>query len=71
MGGSKVVSSRKEQLAKISVDAVLSVAVLERSDVNFDLIKVEGKVGGKLEDTLLIKGIVLTKILAILKCQKM
>jgi T-complex protein 1 subunit epsilon len=49
--GSKVVSSRKEQLAKICVDAVLGVANLERRDVNFDLIKVEGKVGGKLEDT--------------------
>lgn len=59
--GSKVVSSRKEQLAKISVDAVLSVADLARRDVNFDLIKVEGKVGGKLEDTALIRGIIVDK----------
>jgi len=59
--GSKVVSSRKEQLAKICVEAVLSVANLERSDVNFDLIKTEGKVGGKLEDTTLIRGIVVDK----------
>jgi T-complex protein 1 subunit epsilon len=59
--GSKVVSSRKEQLAGICVDAVLSVADMERSDVNFDLIKVEGKVGGKLEDTTLIKGIIVDK----------
>jgi len=59
--GSKVVSSRKEQLAKISVESVLSVANLERKDVNFDLIKVEGKVGGKLEDTQLINGIIVDK----------
>jgi T-complex protein 1 subunit epsilon len=59
--GSKVVSSRKEQLAKICVDSVLGVANLERRDVNFDLIKIEGKVGGKLEDTQLISGIIVDK----------
>jgi|Transcript_85657 T-complex protein 1 subunit epsilon len=59
--GSKVVSNRKEELAKISVDSVLAVANLERKDVNFDLIKVEGKVGGKLEDTQLIHGIIVDK----------
>jgi|EP00927_Polykrikos_kofoidii_P067702 T-complex protein 1 subunit epsilon len=59
--GSKVVSSRKEQLARICVDSVLSVAELSRGDVNFDLIKVETKVGGKLEDTCLIRGIVVDK----------
>jgi len=59
--GSKVVSSRKDQLARISVDAVLAVADLARTDVNFDLIKVEGKVGGKLEDTAMIRGIIVDK----------
>jgi len=59
--GSKVVSGRKEQLAEICVDAVLSVANMERNDVNFDLIKLEGKVGGKLEDTQLIRGIIIDK----------
>lgn len=59
--GSKVVSSRKEQLAKVCVEAVTSVADMSRSDVNFDLIKVETKVGGKLEDTVLIRGIVVDK----------
>ncbi|CAE7333383.1 CCT5 [Symbiodinium sp. CCMP2456] len=39
----------------------LYVCDLERKDVNFDLIKVEGKVGGKLEDTCLIQGIVVDK----------
>lgn len=59
--GSKLVSSRKEQLSQICVDAVLSVADLSRSDVNFELIKVEGKVGGKLEETELIRGIIVDK----------
>ncbi|CEM11482.1 unnamed protein product [Vitrella brassicaformis CCMP3155] len=59
--GSKVVSSRQKQLAEVAVKAVLSVADLERRDVNFDLIKVEGKAGGKLEDTCLINGIVVDK----------
>lgn len=59
--GSKVVSSRKDELAKICVEAVLSVADLDRRDVNFDLIKLEGKVGGKLEDTQLISGIIVDK----------
>merc|ERR1719343_756838 len=59
--GSKVVSGRKDQLARICVDAVLSVADLDRSDVNFELIKVEGKVGGKLEETALINGIIVDK----------
>ena len=38
--GSKVVSKYKRNLAEIAVKAVLSVADLERRDVNFDLIKV-------------------------------
>jgi len=59
--GSKIVSSRQDQLGRICVDAVLSVADISRSDVNFDLIKVEGKVGGKLEDSCLIKGIIVDK----------
>jgi T-complex protein 1 subunit epsilon len=48
-------------MAQIAVDAVLSVADLERKDVNFDLIKLEGKVGGKLEDTMLVRGIIIDK----------
>lgn len=58
---SKVVNRDRDRLAKICVDAVLSVADLERKDVNLDLIKVEGKVGGTLEDTCLVKGIVIDK----------
>ncbi|KAL4280865.1 hypothetical protein GQ457_03G026400 [Hibiscus cannabinus] len=58
---SKIVNRCKRALAEISVKAVLSVADLERKYVNLDLIKVEGKVGGKLEDTELIYGITVDK----------
>ncbi|KAF8644714.1 hypothetical protein HU200_066353 [Digitaria exilis] len=58
---SKIVNRCKRSLAEIAVKAVLAVADLERKDVNLDLIKVEGKVGGKLEDTELIYGIVVDK----------
>jgi T-complex protein 1 subunit epsilon len=54
--GSKVVSHSQRQLAEIAVKAVLSVADLERKDVNFELIKVEGKTGGCVEDTELVHG---------------
>ncbi|XP_024023880.1 T-complex protein 1 subunit epsilon [Morus notabilis] len=58
---SKIVNRCKRDLAEIAVRAVLAVAHLERKDVNLDLIKVEGKVGGKLEDTELIYGILVDK----------
>lgn len=48
-------------MAEIAVNAVLSVADLERKDVDFELIKVDGKVGGKLEETMLVKGVVIDK----------
>jgi len=54
---SKIVNRFKDKLADICVSAVTSVADFERKDVNLDLIKVEGKVGGKLEDTNLVNGI--------------
>ena len=48
-------------MAKIAVDAVLMVADLERKDVDFELIKVEGKVGGKMEESMLVKGVIVDK----------
>ncbi|KAL7668831.1 hypothetical protein ACOME3_009515 [Neoechinorhynchus agilis] len=57
--GSKVVTRVHRKLAEIAVDAVLSVADFERRDVNFDLIKVEGKTGGSLDESMLIKGILI------------
>jgi T-complex protein 1 subunit epsilon len=59
--GSKVVSKYQKKLAEIAVNAILSVYDSETRDVNFELIKVEGKVGGSLEDTQLVTGIVLDK----------
>lgn len=59
--GSKIVNRCHEQFAKIAVDAVLQVADMDTHDVNFELIKMEGKVGGKLEDSRLIKGVLLDK----------
>lgn len=48
-------------MAEIAVDAVMAVADMERRDVDFELVKMEGKVGGKLEDTMLIKGVLVDK----------
>ncbi|CRJ90932.1 hypothetical protein BN1723_008496 [Verticillium longisporum] len=59
--GSKIVSKSHDQFANIAVDAVLSVADLERKDVDFELIKVDGKVGGALEDSVLVKGVIIDK----------
>ncbi|XP_004761279.2 T-complex protein 1 subunit epsilon [Mustela putorius furo] len=59
--GSKVVNSCHRQMAEIAVNAVLTVADMQRRDVDFELIKVEGKVGGRLEDTKLLKGVIVDK----------
>lgn len=59
--GSKIVSKSHDQFAQMAVDAVLAVADKERKDVDFELIKVEGKVGGSLEESKLIKGVILDK----------
>ena len=55
------VSIAHDKFADIAVDAVLTVADLTRKDVDFELIKVDGKVGGSLEDTSLVKGVVVDK----------
>jgi T-complex protein 1 subunit epsilon len=58
---SKILQSHKNKMAEIAVSAVLRVADLERRDVNFERIRVEGKTGGSLEDTELVSGIVIDK----------
>ncbi|TDH72197.1 hypothetical protein CCR75_001021 [Bremia lactucae] len=58
---SKIVNKYKLQMAQIAVNAVLKVANFDTRDVNFDLIKVEGKCGGTLSETALINGIVIDK----------
>ncbi|KAL8426250.1 hypothetical protein Efla_004211 [Eimeria flavescens] len=62
--GSKVVSNCKDHLANLCVEAVLAVADKERKDVNFDMIKVDGRAGGLLEQSALVHGIVLHKDLS-------
>jgi len=59
--GSKIINKCHEQMAKIAVDAVMAVADLDKSDVNFELIKVEAKVGGQMEDSMLVKGVIVDK----------
>lgn len=55
------VSKDHTHFAEIAVEAVMAVADLERKDVPFDLIKVDGKVGGSLADTKLIRGVLIDK----------
>ncbi|XP_026483855.1 T-complex protein 1 subunit epsilon [Vanessa tameamea] len=62
--GSKVVVKCHRLMAEIAVDAILSVADLEKRDVNFELIKVEGKVGGRMEDSMLVRGVVIDKTMS-------
>lgn len=59
--GSKIVTKAHDLFANIAVDAVMAVADLERKDVDFELIKVDGKAGGSLEDSLLVKGVIVDK----------
>ncbi|KAI0233494.1 T-complex protein 1 subunit epsilon [Lamellibrachia satsuma] len=59
--GSKIVNKCHRQMAEIAVNAILSVADMKRRDVDFELIKIETKVGGSLEDTMLVKGVVINK----------
>ena len=58
---SKVVSKYQDKFAEIAVNAIMAVADQARKDVNFEMIKIVGKVGGNLEDTKLIEGIVIDK----------
>ena len=60
---SKLVSEDSDTLSKIVVDAILGVASTKESihSVDLDNIKVEKKAGGSIQDTQVIKGIVLDK----------
>ncbi|CCE63836.1 hypothetical protein TPHA_0F03560 [Tetrapisispora phaffii CBS 4417] len=59
--GSKIVSKNHDKFAKMAVDAVTSVMDEERKDVHFDLIKLEGRVGGSLKDSEMVRGVILDK----------
>ncbi|XP_067632024.1 T-complex protein 1 subunit epsilon [Eurosta solidaginis] len=62
--GSKIVNKCHLQMATMAVDAVLNVADIEKKDVNFELIKIETKVGGRMEDSMLVKGVVVDKTMS-------
>ena len=60
---SKLISEDSSSLSKIVVDAILSIATKKGDQYFVDLenIKVEKKPGGSIEDTQIVKGIVLDK----------
>ena len=60
---SKLISEDSDPLSKIVVDAVMKIAAKkdQKYTVDLDNIKVEKKSGGSIQDTQLIKGIVLDK----------
>jgi len=60
---SKLISEDSGTLSKIVVDAVLGIAIKKGDDYTVDLenLKVEKKTGGSIQDTQIIKGIVLDK----------
>jgi len=59
--GSKIINRYQRKMASVAIDAVMAVADFDRKDVNLEHIKMEGKVGGKLEDTTLVRGIIIDK----------
>ena len=60
---SKLISEDSDPLSKIVVDAVMKIAAKkdQKFTVDLDNVKVEKKSGGSIQDTQLIKGIVLDK----------
>ena len=60
---SKLISEDSESLSKIVVDSIMSITETNdnKSSVDLDNLKVEKKAGGSIQDTALIKGIVLDK----------
>ena len=60
---SKLISEDSEPLSKIVVDSIMSITETNdnKSSIDLDNLKVEKKAGGSIQDTALIKGIVLDK----------
>ncbi|AFP65453.1 t-complex protein1, epsilon-SU (nucleomorph) [Chroomonas mesostigmatica CCMP1168] len=58
---SKVINRSKKRLAEICIKAVLAISDINRKDINFELIKIDGKIGGNLENTTLVNGVVIDK----------
>ncbi|KAF7684494.1 T-complex protein 1 subunit epsilon [Astathelohania contejeani] len=59
--GSKIVAKALDHFSSLCTEAVLAVADQERGDVDFELIKIESKIGRDISDTKLIHGVVLSK----------
>ncbi|CAI4567543.1 ADE_G0029940.mRNA.1.CDS.1 [Saccharomyces cerevisiae] len=59
--GSKIVSKDHNRFAEMAVEAVINVMDKDRKDVDFDLIKMQGRVGGSISDSKLINGVILDK----------
>ena len=59
--GSKIVNKYHNQFAKMAVESVLKVADLDRDDVDFELIKLQGKLGGSISDSKTINGVCIDK----------
>lgn len=57
-------------MVEIVVDVIMLVVDFDRKDVDFEFIKVEGKVGGKMEDIMLIKGVIIDKDMSYLQMFK-
>ena len=60
---SKLISEDSESLSEIVVDSIMNITEIsdKKSSVDLDNLKVEKKAGGSIQDTTLIKGIVLDK----------
>lgn len=67
---SRIMNRYRRSMTEIVVKAFLAVADLESKDVNPDLIKVEEKVGGKLENIELIYEIIVDKDMSYPKMPK-
>lgn len=59
--GSKIVNKNHNQFAKIAVESILKVADFNRNDVDFELIKLQGKLGGNLSNSKNINGVCIDK----------
>lgn len=58
---SKVISKYRRQFAELAVDSVLKIHDKGKNTVDLDMIKVTGKVGKDLEDSVLIDGLLIDK----------
>lgn len=59
--GSKIVNKCHNQFAQMAIESILKVANLERKDVDFELIKSQGKLGGSIADSKTINGVCIDK----------